>query len=98
MDQKRRGRPPGSSKQLETSFALTEPNKPGKKPLEKLPVISCEDPIDGEIEGTSTEKLKYMALQLMATDKALDMEPYRMDIRMKKHEIIKRICHLIEIL
>jgi len=52
--------------------------------------------MEGEIEGTTTEKLKFMAVQVKQMDKTLDLEPYRMDIRMKKHDTIQRICYLIE--
>jgi hypothetical protein len=52
--------------------------------------------MEGEIEGTTTEKLKFMAIQVKQMDKTLDLEPYRMDIRMKKHDTIQRICYLIE--
>ena len=101
MEQKRRGRPPGSGKKKEVDFQLnttttTEPKKRGRKAAEKHVIVFPENPIEGEVEGTTTEKLKFMAIQVKQMDKTLDMEPYRMDIRMKKHDAIQRICHLIE--
>jgi hypothetical protein len=101
MEQKRRGRPPGLGKKKEVEFQLnttvtTEPKKRGRRAAEKPVIVFPENPIEGEIEGTTTEKLKFMAVQLKQMDKTLDMEPYRMDIRMKKYDTINRMCHLIE--
>ena len=100
MEQKRRGRPPGQGKKIKTEIKLntttTEPKKRGRKAVEKPNIITPDSVMEGEIEGTTEEKLKFMAVQLKQMDKTLDMEPYRMDLRMKKNETIQRICHLIE--
>ena len=100
MEQKRRGRPPGPKKEikieLNTTTITTEPKKRGRKAVEKPHVIFPDNVMEGEIEGTTTEKLKFMAIQVKQLDKTLDLEPYRMDIRMKKHDTIQRICYLIE--
>jgi len=101
MEQKRRGRPPGTGKKKEVEVQLnttttTEPKKRGRKATEKPHIILPDMVMEGEIEGTTTEKLKFMAIQVKQLDKTLDLEPYRMDIRMKKHDTIQRICHLIE--
>jgi len=101
MEQKRRGRPPGTGKKKEVEIQLnttttTEPKKRGRKATEKPHIILPDMVMEGEIEGTTTEKLKFMAIQVKQLDKTLDLEPYRMDIRMKKHDTIQRICHLIE--
>ena len=101
MEQKRRGRPPGTGKKKEVEVQLnttttTEPKKRGRKVTEKPHIILPDMVMEGEIEGTTTEKLKFMAIQVKQLDKTLDLEPYRMDIRMKKHDTIQRICHLIE--
>ena len=101
MEQKRRGRPPGLGKKKETEIQLnttatTEPKKRGRKAVEKSNVVLPEMVMEGEIEGTTEEKLKFMVVQLKQTDKSLDMEPYRMDLRMKKNETIQRMCYLIE--
>jgi len=99
MEQKRRGRPPGQKKEVKIELnttTTTEPKKRGRKAAEKPHVIFPDAVMEGEIEGTTEEKLKDMAIQLKQIDKTLDMEPYRMDIRMKKHDIIQRICYLIE--
>ena len=101
MEQKRRGRPPGSGKKKEVEIQLnttttTEPKKRGRKAAEKPHIIFPDNVMEGEIEGTTTEKLKFMAIQVKQLDKTLDLEPYRMDIRMKKHDTIQRICYLIE--
>jgi hypothetical protein len=98
MEQKRRGRPPGIKKEVkvELNTTTTEPKKRGRKAVEKPNIITPDSVMEGEIEGTTEEKLKFMAIQLKQMDKTLDMEPYRMDIRMKKSETIQRICYLIE--
>ena len=101
MEQKRRGRPPGTGKKKEVEIQLnttttTEPKKRGRKAAEKPHIIFPDNVLEGEIEGTTTEKLKFMAIQVKQLDKTLDLEPYRMDIRMKKHDTIQRICYLIE--
>ena len=101
MEQKRRGRPPGTGKKKEVEIQLnttttTEPKKRGRKAVEKPNIVLPDMVMEGEIEGTTTEKLKFMAIQVQQMDKTLDLEPYRMDIRMKKHDTIQRICYLIE--
>jgi hypothetical protein len=98
MEQKRRGRPPGPKKEIkmELDTTTTEPKKRGRKAVEKPHIILPDMIMDGEIEGTIVEKLKFMAIQVQQLDKTLDLEPYRMDIRMKKHDTIQRICYLIE--
>lgn len=98
MEQKRRGRPPGTGKVKEVKIQLdttTTPKKRGRKAVEKPVIVFPENPVEGEVEGTTVEKLKFMAVQVRQMDKQLDMEPYRMDIRMKKHDAIQRMCHLI---
>lgn len=96
MEQKRRGRPPGPKKEIKIELNTTEPRKRGRKAAPKIEPVSPDVVIEGEVEGTTTEKLKFMAVQVKQMDKQLDLEPYRMDIRMKKHEAIQRICYLIE--
>jgi hypothetical protein len=99
MGQKRRGRPPGPKKEIKMELnttTTTEPKKRGRKATEKPHIILPDMIMDGEIEGTTVEKLKFMAVQVKQLDKTLDLEPYRMDIRMKKHDTIQRICYLIE--
>ena len=96
MEQKRRGRPPGLKKEIKIELNTTEPRKRGRKAAPKIESVSPDVVIEGEVEGTTTEKLKFMAIQVQQMDKTLDLEPYRMDIRMKKHEAIQRICYLIE--
>ena len=100
MEQKRRGRPPGTGKVKEVEIQLnttttTEPKKRGRKAVEKPTIVFPENPVEGEVEGTTVEKLKFMAVQVKQMDKQLDTEPYRMDLRMKKHDAIQRMCHLI---
>jgi hypothetical protein len=99
MEQKRRGRPPGPKKEIKIELnttTTTEPKRRGRKAVEKPHVIFPDNVMEGEIDGTTTEKLKFMAIQVKQMDKTLDLEPYRMDIRMKKHDTIQRICYLIE--
>jgi hypothetical protein len=97
MEQKRRGRPPGPKKEIkiELNTTTTEPKKRGRKAVDKPTIVFPENPVEGEVEGTTVEKLKFMAVQVKQMDKQLDMEPYRMDLRMKKHDAIQRMCHLI---
>lgn len=98
MEQKRRGRPPGPKKEIKMELnttTTTEPKKRGRKAVEKPTIVFPENPVDGEVEGTTVEKLKFMAVQVKQMDKQLDTEPYRMDLRMKKHDAIQRMCHLI---
>jgi hypothetical protein len=98
MEQKRRGRPPGPKKEIKmelNTITTTEQKKRGRKAVEKPTIVFPENPVDGEVEGTTVEKLKFMAVQVKQMDKQLDMEPYRMDLRMKKHDAIQRMCHLI---
>jgi hypothetical protein len=99
MEQKRRGRPPGPKKEIKMELnttTTTEPKKRGRKAVEKPNIVLPGMIMEGEIEGTTVEKLKSMAIQVQQLDKTLDLEPYRMDIRMKKHDTIQRICYLIE--
>ena len=96
MEQKRRGRPPGPKKEIKIELNTTEPKKRGRKATEKPHIVFPDVVLEGEIEGTTTEKLKFMAIQVKQLDKTLGLEPYRMDIRMKKHDTIQRICYLIE--
>ena len=98
MEQKRRGRPPGPKKEIKMELnttTTTEPKKRGRKAVEKPVIVFPENPVEGEVEGTTVEKLKFMAVQVRQMDKQLDTEPYRMDLRMKKHDAIQRMCHLI---
>ena len=101
MEQKRRGRPPGVKKEIKIELdtnITTEPKKRGRKALDKPDAVLPDVMMEEEIEGTTIEKLKFLAIQVKQLDKTLDMEPYRMDIRMKKHDTTQRICYLIEIL
>jgi hypothetical protein len=98
MDEKKRGRPPGPKKEVViNSTVTTEPKKRGRKAKPQTDEdISIEMPLEGEIEGTTPEKLKSLAKQLKYMDWLLDKEPYRFDIRLKKNETIQRMCFLIE--
>jgi hypothetical protein len=52
-------------------------------------------PLEDEVEGTTVEKLKNFAKQMEYIDYLLDVEPYRMDLRVRKNNTIARMCHLI---
>jgi hypothetical protein len=102
---KRRGRPPGTAKKdpktdlkIDMTTTTYEPKKRGRKAKPQTEVVSfvAEVPLDGEIEGTTSAKLKNLAEQIKYMDHLLDKEPYRIDIRTKKHETIQRMCFLIE--
>jgi len=103
METKRRGRPPGSFKKVKEAekpmFDVSgTPRKRGRKAIEKIESTAfvAEVPLEGEIEGTTPEKLKNFAKQVKYMDWLLDKEPYRIDIRLKKNETIQRMCFLIE--
>jgi hypothetical protein len=101
METKRRGRPPGSFKTVkevkEPMFNITgTPKKRGRKAVEKIELAPVEAVVDGEIEGTTPEKLRHFAKQIRYYDHLLNEEPYRFDIRNKKQETINRMCFLIE--
>jgi hypothetical protein len=102
---KRRGRPPGVAKKdpktdlkIDLTATTYEPKKRGRKPKPQTETVAfvAEVPLDGEIEGTISEKLKNLAKQIKYMDYFLDKEPYRIDIRAKKHETIQRMCFLID--
>lgn len=97
---KKRGRPPGSGKKnvnveekLKAGISETL-RKRGRAPKIEYNVV-VEVPLEGEIEGTVSEKLKSFANQIKYMDHLLSNEPYRMDLRMKKTETISRMCFLI---
>jgi len=96
MENKKRGRPPGPKKEISIDLpATTEPKKRGRKP--KIEVsVNIEVPLEGEIEGTSIEKLKVYAMQILVLDRTINVEPYRFDLREKKQKTIERMCFLIE--
>jgi hypothetical protein len=102
---KKRGRPPGTAKkdpkaELKINMDATtyEPKKRGRKPKTETVTVAfvAEVPLDGEIEGTTPDKLKNLAEQVKYMDYLLDKEPYRIDLRLKKNETIQRMCFLIE--
>ena len=105
---KRRGRPPGTTKKdpktdlkINMNATTYEPKKRGRKakPQTETPVVFvAEVSLDGEIEGTTPDKLKNFAKQVVYMDFLIDKEPYRMDLRMKRNETIKRMFYLIETL
>jgi hypothetical protein len=104
MEQKRRGRPPGTGKKKNVEEAIknnleAEVRKRGRQAQQKLSVdFVPEVSLEGEIEGTVPEKLKNLSQQIKYMDHLLDKEPYRMDVRMKKTETIQRMCFLIDTL
>jgi hypothetical protein len=73
----------------------TQPKKRGRKPAIKLEVAPQITEIDGEIEGTTIEKLKMLGKQLQFMDIQLNEEPYRMELRVKRSETLNRVYHLI---
>ena len=100
---KRRGRPPGTAKKdpkeglkMDLTATTYEPKKRGRKAIPKDEVkVVVEVPLEDEVEGSTTEKLKNFAKQLEYVDHLLDIEPYRMDLRAKKNNTVARMCHLI---
>ena len=98
----KRGRPKGSGKKEETKkvvFELsTEGKKRGRKKIEKIEVAPVTEALEVEVEGTTTDKLKGLSAQLKGLDVKLNDEPYRMELRVKKNEVIARMCYLIETL
>jgi hypothetical protein len=104
-NKKKRGRPHGTTKkdpkaELRINMTATtyEPKKRGRKPKTETVTVAfvAEVPLDGEIEGTISDKLKNLAEQIKYMDWLLDKEPYRVDLRLKKNETIQRMCFLIK--
>ena len=63
MEQKRRGRPPGTGKKEQTivNIPVGEGKKRGRKRIEKpLTLVLPNVQMEGEIEGSEVEKLKDM--------------------------------------
>ena len=73
----------------------TQPKNRGRKPAIKLEVAPQITEIEGEIEGTTIEKLKMLGKQLQFMDVQLNEEPYRMELRVKRGETLNRVYHLI---
>ena len=99
---KKKGRPPGTAKKdPKESFTVnmtttTEPKKRGRKAMPKVEIREVAAvPLEDEVEGTTIEKLKNFAKQMEYIDYLLDVEPYRMDLRVRKNNTIARMCHLI---
>jgi len=99
---RKKGRPKGSGKKEETKkvvFELsTEGKKRGRKKIEKIEVAPVTEALEVEVEGTTTDKLKGLSAQLKGLDVKLNDEPYRMELRVQKNEVIARMCYLIETL
>ena len=64
MEQKRRGRPPGPKKEIKIELNTTEPKKRGRKAAEKPYIVFPDVVLEGEIEGTTTEKLNKQQKKL----------------------------------
>jgi hypothetical protein len=98
MEEKKRGRPPGPKKEIVFNSAVTtEPKKRGRKPKPQTEEsVSIEVPLEGEVEGTTIEKLKAYAKQISVLDRIINIEPYRFDLRTQKQTTIERMCFLIE--
>ena len=98
----KRGRPKGSGKKdkIEKVISISPSGgkKRGRKKLEKIKVAPVEVSLDGEVEGPAVEKLKVFSLQVQKMNDTLDHEPYRMDLRQRRTEVIARMCYLIETL
>jgi hypothetical protein len=100
---KRRGRPSGTAKKdpkeglkMDLTTTTYEPKKRGRKAIPKDEAkVVVEVPLEDEVEGSTTEKLKNFAKQLEYVDHLLDMEPYRMDLRVIKNNTVARMCYLI---
>jgi hypothetical protein len=99
---KRKGRPKGSVKKdkvEKVNFTIpTEGKKRGRKKVEKIEVAPVTEAVEEEVEGTTTDKLKGLSAQLQGLDIKLNDEPYRMELRVRKNELIARMCYLIETL
>jgi hypothetical protein len=53
------------------------------------------DALEGEFEGTTSEKLKIYAEQTVLLAQDIDKDPWRMDYREKYRNTISRMCSLI---
>jgi hypothetical protein len=98
MEEKKRGRPPGPKKEITMDLsATTEPKKRGRRAkIQTEESVSIEVPLEGEIEGTTIEKLKMYAKRVLVLDRTINVEPYRFDLRTQKQTTIERMCYLIE--
>ena len=98
----KRGRPKGSGKKdkIEKVISISPSGgkKRGRKKVEKIEVAPVTEALEVEVEGTTTDKLKGLSAQLQGIDIKLNDEPYRMELRVRKNELIARMCYLIETL
>lgn len=95
----KRGRPKGSGKKDKViNISPVEGKKRGRKKVEKIEVAPVTVALDGEVEGTTVEKLKVFSLQVRKMDELINHEPWNMAMRMKRTETIARMCYLIETL
>ena len=98
----KRGRPKGTGKKDKIEKAISiepvEGKKRGRKKREDIKVAPIEVALDGEVEGTTVEKLKVFSLQVQKMDDMLNHEPWNMAMRIKRTETVARMCYLIETL
>ena len=80
---------------IQLMIEIAQPKKRGRKPAIKLEIVPQITEIEGEIEGTTIEKLKMLGQQLQSMDMKLNEEPYRMELRVKRGEMLNRVYHLI---
>lgn len=100
---RKKGRPKGSGKKEQVekvnfTIPVSEGKKRGRKKVEKIEVAPVTEAVEEEVEGTTTDKLKGLSAQLQGLDIKLNDEPYRMELRVRKNELIARMCYLIETL
>jgi len=100
---RKKGRPKGSGKKEQVekvnfTIPVSEGKKRGRKKVEKIEVAPVTEALEVEVEGTTTDRLKVFSLQVQKMNDTLDHEPYRMDMRQKRTEVIARMCYLIETL
>jgi len=95
--EKRRGRPPGTKKQeVKLEVSIAEPKKRGRKAVQKIFIVPTIDALEGEFEGSTSEKLKIYADQAVLLAQDIDKDPWRMDYREKYRNTISRMCSLIQ--
>lgn len=94
---KKRGRPPGTKKkEVKLEVSVAEPKKRGRKAIQKIFIEPTINALEGEFEGTTSEKLKIYANQAVSLAHDIDRDPWRMDYREKYRNTISRMCSLIQ--
>jgi hypothetical protein len=94
QEQRKRGRPAKPKMDMNIALEQYEQKKRGRKAVIKLSTEVNLSTINPEL--SVVEQLKQYAIDVQKLDALLNIEPYRMDMRMKRQEIINTMCFLIK--